>query len=143
MRLERHTPVQLKSEYPPGGYTFDVVVTREMDSIHIVEDTPILDLISDHAIVACTLQIGKPKLSRKRRTPMKLIDPFALQEDMASSALITSPATNCNDAFKQYNDTLSSLLDQRAPLCTKTVAPRVQHGSLIRCIPTQTRTQKG
>ena len=97
-----------------------------MDSI--VKDTRVLDLISDHAIVACTLQIGKPKLSRKQITSRKYrsIDPLALQEDIASSALITSPAININDAVKQYNVTLSSLLDQHAPLSTKTVVPRVQ-----------------
>ena len=80
------------------------------------------------AIVACTLQIGKPKLSRKQITSRKYrsIDPLALQEDIASSTLITSPATNINDAVKQYNDTLSNLLDQHAPLSTKTVVPRVQ-----------------
>ena len=102
-----------------SGHTLDVVVTREMDSI--VKDTRVLDLISDHAIVACTLQIGKPKLSRKQITSRKYrsIDPLALQEDIASSTLITSPATNINDAVKQYNDTLSSLLDQHAPLSTK------------------------
>ena len=85
-------------------------------------------IVKDHAIVACTFQIRKPKRSRKQITSRKyrLIDPLALQEDIASSALITSSVTNINDVVKQYNDTLSSLLDQHAPLSTKTVVPRVQ-----------------
>ena len=40
------------------GHTLDVVISRESDSL--VENTCVHDLISDHALVECTLKVSKP-----------------------------------------------------------------------------------
>ncbi|XP_072023255.1 uncharacterized protein [Amphiura filiformis] len=108
------------------GHTLDVVISRESDNL--VKNTCVLDLISDHALIACTLQIAKPKIPMKTITSRKYrsIDPAVLKEDIVSSVLTSSPATNVNDAVNQYNDILSNLLDLHAPARTKSVVPRIQ-----------------
>jgi hypothetical protein len=108
------------------GHTLDVVITRELDNL--VKDIRVLDMISDHCLIGCTLQIERPKVPRKQITSRKYksLDHEALKKDIESSVLITSPASDVCAAVEQYNDTLSSLLDQHAPLFTKTVVPRIQ-----------------
>ena len=109
------------------GHTLDVVIARKADNL--VKDTHILDMISDHRLISCTLQIERPKVPRKQITSRKYrsIDPEVLKKDIECSVLVTSPVDNVSAAVEQYNSTLSSLLDQHAPQCTKIVVPHIQH----------------
>ena len=108
------------------GHTLDVVISRENDNL--VENTHVLDLISDHALVACTLCVRKPPVPRTTITSRKYrsIDCANLNEDVVSSELTISLANTADAAVDQYNKVLSDLLDQHAPSCTKTVVPRIQ-----------------
>ncbi len=108
------------------GHTLDVVISRNSDNL--IKDTTTLDMISDHMLIACSLQVKKPKQpmitikSRKFRS----LDSAAFKEDIKASALTTVPATNVCDAVEQYNTVLSNLMDQHAPVITKSVVPRVR-----------------
>ncbi|XP_072016875.1 uncharacterized protein [Amphiura filiformis] len=106
------------------GHTLDVIVSREMDSL--VESTRVLDLISDHALIACDLNVSKPSVPRKTITSRKLrsIDPQNFKKDIESSEVCSSLASNVTKAVEQYNESLSCLLDRHAPLRTQTVIPK-------------------
>lgn len=108
------------------GHTLDVVISRENDNL--VGNTHVLDLISDHALVACALGISKPHVPRTTITSRKFrsIDLANLNEDIVSGELTTSLANTVDVATEQYNKVLSELLDHHAPSCTKSVVPRVQ-----------------
>ena len=125
------------------GHTPDVVITREVENL--VKDIRVLDMISDHCLIGCTLQIEKPRVSGKRiiSRKYKSLDHEALQKDIESSVLITSPAGDVSAAVEQYHDTLSSLLDQHAPLCTKNCCTPHSTTVVFRFVtPTQTRSSQ-
>ena len=108
------------------GHTLDVVISRKNDNL--VENTHVLDLISDHALVACTLCVRRPPVPKTTITSRKYrsIDCANLNEDVVSSELTISLANTGDAAADQDNKVLSDLLDQHAPSCTKTVVPRIQ-----------------
>ena len=47
-----------------------------------------------------------------------------MENNIASSALVVAPADNINDLAEQYHDSLFGILDQHAPLITKTIRVR-------------------
>ena len=106
------------------GNTLDVVLSREMDSL--VKSTRVLDLISDHRLIACVLTVSKPSVPRKTITSRKLrsIDQQSFTKDIESSILCSSPTCDVTNAVEQYNKSLSELLNKHAPLCTRTVTPK-------------------
>ena len=114
------------------GHTLDVVISRENDNL--VENTHVLDLISDHALVACTLCVRKPPVPKTTITSRKYrsIDFANLNEDVVSSELTISLANTADAAAAdQYNKVLSDLLDQHAPSCTKTLSHAFSSPGLV------------
>ena len=47
-----------------------------------------------------------------------------MENNIASSPLVVESADNIHALAEQYHDTLSSILDQHAPLITKTIRVR-------------------
>ena len=88
------------------GHTLDVVISRENDNL--VEDTRVHDLISDHALIECTLRVRKPSIPRTTITSRKYrsIDCATLDDDILSSELSTSLALTVDAAADQYNKVL-------------------------------------
>ena len=83
------------------GHTLDLVITRETDSV-LLYSPKIGHLISDHAVVNCSLDSVKPSLSKKSITYRKIkdIDIAALKENLNSSELMQdSTATSADLDF--------------------------------------------
>lgn len=121
--LEQHvvTPTHVH------GHTLDLIITRTSDSL--VNGTPHSDrFLSDHCSVICNLSVAKPPLTTKKRCYRKLgnIDLDQFKKDILNSDLILNTPNNLDNLVTCYNSTLTSLLDEHAPVCTKisTLRPR-------------------
>ena len=99
------------------GNTLDVVIHRDTDQILI--DTEVNhNLSSDHYCVVAQLAINVPPTEATYREArnIKRIDRERLGEDLRMKI---STIKCCN--FEQFNDTLSSILDDHAPIVRKKV----------------------
>ena len=106
------------------GHILDLIVTSDTSKPERVFQS---DRISDHftAIAEFTIPVpaGKVRKLVKFRK-LKSINIEAFKQDILQSDLIIDPAHSSEDLAKQYNTTLSSILDKHAPLCTKQVSER-------------------
>ena len=117
-------------DYPThnAGHTLDLVFSRVCENT--VQSTSAHDLgIADHVLVLCELSVRKLPPARKtiayRKHKAINIDNF--QRDLRSSSL-------CNNDFSvtaspvllinQYNNELSNIINQHAPIVTVTVSDR-------------------
>ena len=84
------------------------------------------DLISDHNVVSCKLNIQRPLLltNKVRFRPLKSIDLDSFKADLLTLPLVTNPADSLDDLVLQYNDGLAELLDKNAPWKEKTIVLR-------------------
>ncbi|CAJ1050795.1 hypothetical protein D5F01_LYC22364 [Xyrichtys novacula] len=108
------------------GHTLDLVCSTGI-SIHHLSTTNLY--ISDH--LAVTFNVDPPPLphSEKRQITFRNLKSISPQDLSASlSATLTAspptPSAKLPDLLNYYNNTLSSCLDQLAPLKTKTVSFR-------------------
>ena len=95
----------------------------------MIETTPIADyLFSDHSPVLCQLQVGRPswKKSRISYRNTKSINLDALREDLSNSNLNIDIMLliDLNQLAISYDNTLSSVLEDHAPLITRTITKR-------------------
>ncbi|XP_020907455.1 uncharacterized protein LOC110245514 [Exaiptasia diaphana] len=111
-----------------SGHTLDLIMSRE--AINVVSTTKILssDDVSDHFLVTCKLDCPRPppsKLILSSRN-MKGIDLDNFTTGIMSSPLanIVSLSSDPSDMTEQYNTTLSSLLDEHAPLIQREITLR-------------------
>lgn len=107
------------------GNTLDLIITRTTDNIM---PTPprVGSLFSDHATVFAHLNATRPQRSTKQIVYRKLksIDIDRFTNDIGTSLLCQSPPDNLDSLVKCYNSTLSSVLDQHAPLRSRTITLR-------------------
>jgi hypothetical protein len=108
-----------------NGHTLDLILTRSTDDIvsNVVVHPPAL---SDHSPISLSLPLHKPVAEKKTITYRKLkdIDIESFRSDISSSQLCTSPPDNLDELVDMYNDTLSKILDQHAPVQSKQVTIR-------------------
>ena len=106
-------------------YTLDLIITRRTDSL-IANLPQAGHFISDHCAVLCQLNSYVSKVSPKVITyrKFKLINMEKFKDDIAKSDLCTNPSIQLDDLVSSYNNTLSSILDNHAPLIKKTVMTR-------------------
>ena len=113
-----------------GGHTLDLIVTRCSDCI--LSAPPKVDCyLSDHASVCCKLASQRPPLLDKVITFRKYkgIDLESFKRDLDSSSLCQSTPTvisgeELDELARDYNNTLSALVDRHAPLKSKRVRSR-------------------
>ena len=107
-----------------SGHTLDWFLSNETEDI--VKKTEISSLLSDHHFVHCTVNMSKPPLPREVRTyrSYKSLDESKLKQQIENSDLILNPKTDLDGLVDQYNDTLSALIDEHAPLKTGTITIR-------------------
>ena len=109
------------------GHTLDLIVTRRSD--RILSARPKVDCyLSDHASVCCKLASQRPPLLDKVITfrKDKGIDLESFKRDLDSSSLCQStPGVISGEGLdllaRDYNNTLSALVDRHAPLKSKRV----------------------
>ena len=110
-----HGPTQIR------GHTLDLVLTRSSEAI--VQNLHVHPaVISDHSPITFSLLTKRPSPERKLISFRKLkkIDMVKFKEDIKNSPIVQAPVdSNVDDLVKQYNDTLTNILDQHAPLVTK------------------------
>ena len=113
-----------------GGHTLDLIVTQCSDCI--LSASPKVDCyLTDHASVCCKLASQRPPLLNKVITFRKYkgIDLESFKRDLDSSSLCQSTPTvisgeELDEPARDYNNTLSALVDRHAPLKSKRVRSR-------------------
>ena len=105
------------------GHTLDLSITHKLETL--VKDEPTVDLfISDQAAVLTRLVLSRPGLSQKTTTYRKIksINLDSFHSDIQASSLCDDKQFDTADdldAFvREYNSTLSALVDRHAPLKT-------------------------
>ncbi|PIK48723.1 putative RNA-directed DNA polymerase from mobile element jockey-like [Apostichopus japonicus] len=100
-----------------GGHTLDLIISRNDDDFISNIDTTSY-LTSDHAVVMCSLEIGRPPLSKIEIKTRKLnqINLESFRRDILSSPLYTSPVSNLDQLVDMYERVLTDLLDKHAPV---------------------------
>ena len=99
-----------------GLHTLDYVITRSDDQI--LRSVHVSDTITDHSLIIINLQVTKPKQNRKTKSVRKIkaIDIEKFCSDLQNTSVITSPPENLNDLVNDLHKSLTSLLDNHAPL---------------------------
>ena len=111
------------------GHTLDLIITRSFDKV--VSTNPVIDTyVSDHASVLCNRDCGKPTEFQEKVSFRKLmsIDMDVFREKVSRSELCTKSFTDLEELVGCYNTTLTNLLDQYAPVKTRTIIKR-------KCVP--------
>ena len=107
------------------GHTLDLIITRSFD--RVVSTNPVIDTyVSDHASVLCNLDCRKPTEFQEKVSFRKLksIDMDVFREKVSRSELCTKSFTDLEELVGCYNTTLTNLLDQYAPVKTRTIIKR-------------------
>ena len=121
MALKQHVCIPTQHH----GHTLDLIIIRDSDNL--ITDPSVTDtFLSDHATVLCNLSIlkGKPITRDVTFRKLKSIDLEVFTDDLRASELLLDPPTLLTDLVRSYNTTLSSLLDEHAPPCTRAIVSR-------------------
>ena len=108
-----------------GGNILDLVITRDTPD-NIVAGVSVDTLISDHNIVQCNLLLVKPRRGRQKITYIKYtaINNIKFITDLEQSTLFTNPSDQITGLSRQYNSTITGLIDKHAPLITPVITLR-------------------
>ncbi|RUA04366.1 MAG: hypothetical protein DSY43_06485 [Gammaproteobacteria bacterium] len=121
--LQQH----VKGETHKSGHTLDLIITRS-DESSLVSNIQITDpVISDHFAVHCALSISKPSYPRKEISYRQIskIDREKFNNDIINSPLTNfSQTNNVEELSDLYDGTLTTLLDQHAPIKRRTITLR-------------------
>lgn len=109
------------------NHTLDLIITRSDDNI--ISNMIISDpCISDHYAVFCKILMAKPPLAKKEISyrNLKEIDFPRFRSQLANSNLLDepNPMTPIDSLVGKYEAVLTSLLDNHAPVKTKTITLR-------------------
>ena len=106
------------------GHTFDLVITREMDTL--ISRTRILpDLLSDHQVVVCFINLPWPPATRVTVTRRKTrdMDPYAFQKDICR-AFFKESVEDLDGMITRCDNTLRLFLDKYTQEQTRNVTVR-------------------
>jgi hypothetical protein len=108
-----HTPTHVH------GHTLDLVISHSSlnPDVQCLTSTP-----SDHFPILTSLNIQSPEHVQPPSQPYRRIasiDPVLFANDITQSDIISNPPSSLHELIECYNSTLSRLLDQHAPLITK------------------------
>ncbi len=109
-----------------SGHTLDLVITRSGDTL--VSSIDIFNpAISDHEAIFVNLTVKKPEPVNKciRYRCLKKINFGKFCDDLGKSPICTAKMSNVNDLSLLYNRELESILDDHAPLKTKTIVEHI------------------
>ena len=106
------------------GHMLDFILSRSIDNL--VRQVAVGDLLSDHMVLHCELNVSRPSLTEKEISFRKIkdIDIERFKLDLMSTDIVSNPKDTACELAIQYNQTLSSLLDEHAPLQKKILLER-------------------
>ena len=106
------------------GHILDWVISRQDDNF--VGACEVDSMLSDHCAIHFNLLCSKPHPPRKTVTfrNIKGIDTDSFKNDIRTSELYTTPASDVDAKVDQYNNVLKQVLDKHAPEKTKRFAER-------------------
>ena len=114
------------------GHTLDLIITRKMEKI-IARPSRVCRYFSDHATVHCNMNFNKPAFQVKKIYRMvKAVDMDCLEGELALLDLYNGgqgtpmSSSELDMLVRDYNASLSSIMDHHVPLKTKTVRARPQ-----------------
>ena len=115
------------------GRTLDLVITWKMENI-IARPPRVCRYFSDHATVHCDMNFNKPAFQVKKISyrKVKAVDMDCLKEDLALLDLYNGgqgtplSSSDLDMLVRDYNASLSSIMDHHAPLKKKTVRVKPQ-----------------
>ena len=117
----------VKSETHRNGHTLDLIITRSFEA-SLVSNVHITDpVISDHFAVHCELAIKKSYFPRKEISYRKVnqVDRENFREAIRNSPLMNfEQINNTEELSNLYENTLSLLLEQHAPLKRRIITLR-------------------
>ena len=107
------------------GHWLDLCITRSASQI--LSSIFPSDGLSEHLTVIAELQSDLHRHTAKKQITYKRINQIDINNfktDNVKSQLITNPKLSADSLYKQFHDTLSSILNTHAPLKTKSVSPK-------------------
>ena len=113
------------------GHTLDLVITWKMEDT-IARPPRVCRYFSDHATVHCDMNFNKPAFQVKKILYKKVKAMDCLKGDLALLDLYNGgqgtplSSSELDMLVRDYNASLSSIMDHHAPLKTKTVRARPQ-----------------
>jgi hypothetical protein len=107
-----------------SGHILDWVMSRAEDNIVCNVDVSVP--ISDHHCVNASVKLNRPPLPQKSVSfrQYRKIDMELFTSDLMKTDLILKPSDTLDDLIRQYDSTLSELIEKHAPLMTKTITVR-------------------
>jgi len=114
------------SSHQHTDHTLDLFITRDSQVVNILPIDP--PMLSDHSFVVA--DVNHPCQPSTSESGFRLvrdwrgIDVDAFADDLRRSELVVSPPDDVVDACVCYDQTLTSLLDQHAPLRRRRVRTR-------------------
>ena len=106
----------------------DVPVSMRQDIWITLHDAKITNYLSDHAFVKCKIKLNRPayEIRKINFRQLKKINTDQLKVDITNSDLCRSKdGLSASEKAILYDKTLSSLLDQHAPIIEKTI--KIKH----------------
>ena len=103
------------------------------------------DGLSDHLTVIAELQSDLHRHTAKKQLTYRRINQIDINHfktDIVISQLITIPKLSADSLYKQFHDTLSSILNTHAPLKTKPVSPKQPNPWITPAIQAAERTRR-
>ena len=114
------------------GHTLDLIITRKMENI-TARPSQVCRYFSDHATVHCNMNFNKPAFQVKKIYRMvKAVDMDCLEGELALIDLYNGgqgtpmSSSELDMLVRDYDASLSSIMDHHVPLKTKTVRARPQ-----------------
>ena len=101
--------------------------------------------IKIHLTVIAELQSDLHRQSAKKHITYRRINQIDINNfktDIVESQLITNPKLSADSLYKQFHDTLSSILNTHAPLKTKSVSPKPPNPWITPAIQAAKRTRR-
>ena len=110
------------------GHTLDLIIDREDESLLCGNQEIISDVPSDHSLVICRLNLPKPNPTKMiiNRRNLHKVNLNLWREDILKSRLHIplSGATDVDNLVDQYNNVLLKLIENHAPVVTRSVTVR-------------------
>ena len=108
--------------FPPNvlGHTLDLLISpSDFKDLHSVSCSV---CVSDHFCITCLFDLGSPSVVLEEDISVRRYNKINMANftnDLIKTNLICSPASDIDELFDQYNNCLTSVLDNHGPKICK------------------------